>query len=88
MCFAIFVSYKSYKLMQDKATSLELIALLILLCTFLLQTNSALQRTPGFPLDINYSLLLFTDRLSEIFALIGLLSLMLITLFVAGEYLQ
>jgi len=75
--FAFFVAYKSYKLMRDRATSFELIAIFILICTFILQGSVHLIRILGFPFNTDNSQLLPFDRLSEVFALTGMLILML-----------
>ncbi|MHA1966684.1 MAG: hypothetical protein ACW964_02665 [Candidatus Hodarchaeales archaeon] len=87
--FAVFVTYKSYNLMHDKPTSFELIALIILLSTFLLQLCSALIRTLGFPFVNNDPNLLDTinivDRIAEVLALAAVL-ILLTTYFYYKDY--
>ena len=75
--FAFFVSYKSYKLMHDKATSFELIALFMLICTFFLQGILAFLRILDFPFNLDNIQLIPFDRLTEVFALAGMLILMM-----------
>ncbi len=79
--FALFVTYKSYKLMRDKTTSFELLALVILLFAFILQFNSALIRVAGLASEANNSALVASDRIAEILALVGVLILMITYLY-------
>jgi hypothetical protein len=71
--------------MHDRATSFELIALVVLISTFLLQGCLAFLRILNLPFNIENSQLLPFDRLTEVFALIGM-SILMVNSFYNKDY--